>query len=42
MNSHWKGNLIIFTIVLVPTRSNYRVKIRVFGAHGNLVFDVET
>ena len=39
MNSHWKDNLIIFTMELIPTYSDGRIKIRVFGA---LEFDVET
>ena len=31
MNSRWKRNLIIFAMVLEPTRSNSRIKIRVYG-----------
>ena len=32
MNSHWKGNLIIFVMALVPTCSNSHIKIRVSNA----------
>jgi len=32
MNSLWIGNLIIFVVALVPTRSDDQIKIRVFYA----------
>ena len=46
MNSLWKGNLIIFVMALVLTRSNGQIKIKVSGALGvnpesNLVKDDE-
>ena len=33
MNSFWTENLIIFVMALVSTRSDDRIKIRVFGDH---------
>ena len=36
MNSHWNGNLIIFTMALVSTCFDDQIKIRVSRAHREL------